>query len=527
MAETNVTIESPIEIDVTLPNEVKDSGSEKPLFPTHQAKKPFRRKKPKGGINFYDLGQIINNDGITEDLDFYKKPGYTYYPSTTVAEAPLPFTAAYYTQFREKLFEIPVEEWKNKYQILEYELAERYGLDLEINGNRYAVARNNSRLMIDTAAVITNTKWTQDGLKNIENFSNVEIISGAAFERFNTANTTLFKVTSLPTFASPAVVLPLMKNPIFYLVPRVFNITGSSTKNVGGNPPQLQFETLFSNYQLANRALFLANDPWLTVMPLAKYTPSPLGLNSHAIVVRAFNVSGKSALNSDLWFQYGYIVNPHPTPSPSTKPSVDNFGTGYSYQIKYDTIFRKLGTLVGVIENEGEFFYIWTKTDDTYSSIYTLTFNYAVTAPPPPPPPTGSGPAVTFFQWQIHTRYYGGTTPTEVNWYQGVYLKYTPRTVVAREVEISGYIVPQYGEPYTQTRYFEYNSSAYPGGFPSEVGYARINRKYPGYYAPAGEDEFNESGIDTLRVRDRLSNGTWTPWTTFDIVYPAYFVTYP
>ena len=124
-------------------------------------------------LNFYDLGQIRDGDAW-KDINF--EAAKTITVSSNQPQHTEDLDLSDWNNLKDKLFEIPIEEWSNQYRKFDYERAERYGVDvylgnqaLQFQPDKYLpVGRNGSRNKtkkeIETETV-SDSKWTDKGLK--------------------------------------------------------------------------------------------------------------------------------------------------------------------------------------------------------------------------------------------------------------------------------------------------------------------------------------------------------------------------
>lgn len=127
-------------------------------------------------INFYDLGQVKDEFGDWVDLPFSAAAhewGNTLGVNGAIQLGP---QVSDWTAMADMINSVDRSTWKTHYRKLEYETAEKYGIDIVADPGRmdsftrsYPVARNGSRLyptsFPSAAGPVSGTKWTNKGLK--------------------------------------------------------------------------------------------------------------------------------------------------------------------------------------------------------------------------------------------------------------------------------------------------------------------------------------------------------------------------
>ncbi|MGB4823333.1 MAG: hypothetical protein WBP82_00320 [Leuconostoc mesenteroides] len=177
------------------------------------------RRTTLGLVNFYDFGRIKNLDTQEfEDLDF----SYLI-PIIPEAIASISFfTIEICNLLKDKIFEIPINQWKSRYYKLDYEDAEKMYLDvylgdsaLEIDQEQYfPIARVGSRNKIIDDTPITETKWTDKGLDATGDF--LSVYTGGLFSSFTNQD---IKITSEPSPTAEAVPFSVTSTTDVFLVP--------------------------------------------------------------------------------------------------------------------------------------------------------------------------------------------------------------------------------------------------------------------------------------------------------------------
>jgi hypothetical protein len=223
------------DITITIKRREKDKkrnqnkDSKKSLLPTYHKGRGGRRrlKKQSGFIQFYDLGQI-KSGGNWIDLPFQFVPDDIAYDSGQANRMFLEnFDADNWADLFDKIFEVPIGEWKENYRKLDFDSAYSYGIDYFTKGDYAAVAKPNQRpRLIDILTVSeppnsANDNWTAEGFKVESAQTRVQILSFNAFYDFDTADTETFKITETNNFEADAATISLPENFDIFLVPKI------------------------------------------------------------------------------------------------------------------------------------------------------------------------------------------------------------------------------------------------------------------------------------------------------------------
>lgn len=317
--------------------------------------------KPKQlGINFYDLGQVWNatyEDWF--DINFSVAPVPHNSGSVLTFDE---FLEADWTALTDLIFTADPSTWKTYYRKLEYTAAERYGLDIRDRDTSalYPVARAGSRYNADGMTFGT-TKWQTKGLVFDTPPTNFKIEALGAFVRF-TNNTSDFKITNSPSYASPEVSFTLGKSADVFLVPQIQNLYV-----IGSDAGFVNYELMQGAWRPLSRGTFLDlyDSAWagytfglesILATP-ADSTPRSV-LNAYSLVdARQFHVDATTITE---------VTPSWPTYVPSqTNLTLDaaqsnavvggNIGTSAKQAHWYE------GSFVGAIKQNGQMYYFWAK----------------------------------------------------------------------------------------------------------------------------------------------------------------------
>ncbi len=324
---------------------------------------PRRLRQQDGLINFYDLGQKWNGSAWV-DIPFSVTPTINGIGSGFVDVEP--FTLANWDTLRTLIFLEDPSTWKTAYRKLEYEPAEKYGLDMVTSPDEpgeviYPVARDGSRL--DSALnLVAGTKWEAGGLnpgvpvvdaifKSIGAFSLLQEDEVASHE---------VKVTNGPTYASPSVSFNILSaESHVFLMPWIANSYGISFDGVNND------SYLFRAFKPLPRSIWLdalyeGPEPYpvfsLQIGPT--YTPA-----FTAQVLADAKVGGRALEFDGVTFTE---ISPTLFPlSPDATILIDqNVGLAPVVQ-------NQPGSLLGAIEQSGQMFYFWAES--TFSTSFENT----------------------------------------------------------------------------------------------------------------------------------------------------------
>jgi len=354
-----------IEIDtknkraVSRTNKQRVSASSGIIAPRRENDYSPRRLK-KSGIQFYDLGQILVGE-TWQDLDFRIVPPLTEDPTDYFGNFEIDMPEVF-VQLQEKLFEIPLSEWKTKYRKLDYESAERYGLDVVFDDDNsviYPIARVGTRhQMIDTNLEITETNWTNKGLEITTAPVNFGVWAAQAFWSFRHFNT---KVTTVLNPLASSVSFTPSKNCNIFMVPRLCFEIG-----LGGDITTVGFSFLnghiapFSREHFLNNSTFAAKFPYSLLCEFVIEDVATENIADYKADLTAFLESrtGARHFRGTLGFE-----------SPSSFPTEDVYKIQFSPSViesggaSGDTVKLTENALVAVVEQNGVFYYVWINNE--------------------------------------------------------------------------------------------------------------------------------------------------------------------
>jgi hypothetical protein len=141
-------------------------------------------------LNFYDLGQLADGS----DIPFILVPDLQQSTSSFDSVVQDLWGFSNWADLSAVVYAEDMEDWATAYKKLGYEEAETYGLDIYLGSNLsvetakyHPVARPGSRnWMRDQSTPVSNTNWTEDGLKVPKGANNLAIASGLAFVNTHT-----------------------------------------------------------------------------------------------------------------------------------------------------------------------------------------------------------------------------------------------------------------------------------------------------------------------------------------------------
>ncbi len=337
-----------------------------------------RRAPKKAGINFYDFGQIYDDASSSfKDLSFRVFRVTTNNPSPATDGG---FLAAQWNALRDLIFAVSPNDWKTKYRKLDYEAAEKYGVDLTVGATnalrvKYPIARNGSRLDIFDAA-ITDSHWTDKGLIPVEtDIPNFQVSSFSAFVDFTVGTLNgakYFKVTAAPSYAAPEVTgFKLAKSASVFLVPYIVATESIHQTDIGGG--SVIEKTLVNGYQPFSREFWL-NRTIDSAAALVKFHPTEFAL---------------TGANATDWTNYIKTLAGALGVQKNTSGSgnVGSFGAGgfpasgyksflvgnvtSSAIVPLATSQLSPGCFVAAIQQNGQTFYVWE------ALTYAMTFSLA------------------------------------------------------------------------------------------------------------------------------------------------------
>lgn len=312
------------------------------------------RRRPSGAfVNFYDMGQIRDGDDWI-DLPFSVPPDVNLAePNDTEL-----ITGANWDSLRDLLLTPAVADWATYYRKLEYEEAERYGLDVFDGSTSYPVARNDSRIDLGTFAPVAGTRWTSQGLNLPAPITALDIQSFGAFTRFT--DNSFCKITNSPTYASSAVSFELQNGDDVFLTPNMTRVTGNSEDGLG-----LQ-ENLIGSYTAMKRTVWLPLNYNGSGYPLMSYGDDPVPSD-----VTDLTTIAKNDPETELW----NLSPPSQEMDPTIFPRYAN-NRQYVLHVNDDTNYAvQPGIFLGAVKRGATVFYFWSSaTYENFVStrIYTI-----------------------------------------------------------------------------------------------------------------------------------------------------------
>lgn len=322
-----------------------------------------RRRLKKGGyLNFYDFGQILVT-GNWEDLD-YSEPLVFNTPGDWSSGVANPI--ADYSILRDKILEVPANQWKTRYRKLSFEAAERYGLDgvSASLSEYYPVARNGSRLVFadPTNPIVAGTKWEAGGLKLETIPEDLLFKSYRAFEDFAVGSGRAVKVTETPNYADPEVVgFELAQNADIFLVPK-------SVVHLGISQDGSNADNLLPPYKHFRRSIWLDSEYETSNYPGLSFDTNAIkSADALAILAAEKAEPGTLALNSnDGSVSFTFI---DPDLFPQYSPGFLLFYTGL-LGLSAPAAYTHEGDLIGAVQQGGNTYYVWA-TEDEVADPYT------------------------------------------------------------------------------------------------------------------------------------------------------------
>ena len=314
------------------------------------------KKKDKGFITFWDLGQVKVSDHY-EDIPFS-------YPQVdgdgSSSRVDMENTPAHFDDLRDLLLTPPIGTWDTYYKKLGFEDAERYAVDvIDLDTSIvYPVARNGSRYDIQ-GNLVAGTKWESGGLKLDNPIANFQIQSFGAFGQFSNV-TTDFRITNGPTYGSTEVAFTeLKKDAKIYLTPKLTSIYALSTGSGGSNQ-----DILFVDIKALQRSWWLDTVDATWGYPLLSYVPGVMDLDP----------TNKTGLTAHLaaMSQYYNFVDPadpalgdsddFPQYTSFAEITIENPTTDTGpFRTRQYAIYDE-GALAGVIKQNGQTYYFWAKS---------------------------------------------------------------------------------------------------------------------------------------------------------------------
>lgn len=349
-------------------NDVINIGNkdDKGLLPDRRHRHNLYPKK-KQGVNFWDLGQIkIGEDWV--DIP------YEFDPICSITGGGNTLTTAPYTDYgtlRDMIFAVPSADWKTHFRKLNYEQAERYGLDmyrdaLGTSGVEYAVAREGSRKTYAGNDIVA-SDWTPQGLQIGEIAPVMTLWSAGAFlPLFLGADPGFSKVTASQMYSADAVgITGLKPNADVFLMPKVSEFFGRSIN------PSIATQYFVGPFQTLRRQTFLGMNWTDSGYPILSnnaggdqnaYTPA----DRAAIIALAklappqsygvmFDAPGSMVNDPMAYSTYPTFYSV----SGSTNELMTNSSTPGTIYPFAERVHIYEGDFLGAIRQDGQMYYIW------------------------------------------------------------------------------------------------------------------------------------------------------------------------
>ncbi len=306
-----------------------------------------KKKKVTGTINFWDLGQIL------DDTDYIDIP-WQIVPTPDGAGHYFEFGPSDWDDFWAYIFTIDIADWEDNYKKLSYEEAERYGLDVydNINGIPYEVSRNGPNLGNDPPNPVTDTKWTEQGLKIPNTFpTNISIECGALGAFFLWALDPDFtKITNTYDYSASAVPFSFVgKNTKMFLVPRITTTYLFSDSGTGDS------DSVTYPFKVLPRSFFLNKD--YDVDPYPLYSAGG-GLDLSAADKIDFQALIETDPDSQYWDSTaGYGGSPSTYPAYALNRAIEVNQIG---GLSFAPVSLYPGTLMAVFKQGTSVYYLWS-----------------------------------------------------------------------------------------------------------------------------------------------------------------------
>jgi hypothetical protein len=367
-----------------------------PIIPRDEPEYLPRRRTGFTTFNFIDRGLL--NDG--SDIDFY------YQPSISLSKTRNPgglnfneivratigrFRSTQWTDWFGYLFSEPVANWKSLYHTLPYASYGLYSEFVSINSRGYVETTPPS---IDTSA--DKLVWTTSGLQAKERVTRLSLRSDQkAYHYFDTGDTTKYKITPDHNYSSAAVTINFGKTCNVYLIPRLSMMIGTSLSK-SGYPPADTWKTAFLNgvfipypraifpqYRDHTLSNFPSSDPtgyfadyldWLKSRPYSRITEY-VRTTDYSGLHSTTDVSNGSGSVFPYADQYQLVFMNEIYDGSTTTFDLGADGLAYKSIVDDDLfVTADIGffeipsdpMVVGVIETNGQFYYVWT-TDAFYN----------------------------------------------------------------------------------------------------------------------------------------------------------------
>jgi hypothetical protein len=361
--------DKPINVEVTVPQgqgiEVTKAGVK------FRERRPdiLSRKKKGGLINFWDLGQISDGSSGWLDIDFESVPvpvpGYVQYE---------PIPSVDVLALNDTWLDVPIDNWETTFRKLEFEPAERYGLDLYVSPDEiYPVGRNNSRYITTVRELIHDTTWTDKGLEVPASFTTMFFLSYCSFNNWfmgMSNSTTRFKWTSINDFSGPDVgEQTIEKSAKIFLTPRIMDV------HIDATGAMSKFHYMICNYRAYQRGFWLDKN----------YQDTQIGLLTDPLAevsLMSLTDVDKVAMVEDYRPHAVSVDDTGFLPDASTWPEVNSSITAYLGQnnamLPSPSAAYVPGQLIAVVKQKNSVFYIWCRNADGFvqERVFGLTGLY-------------------------------------------------------------------------------------------------------------------------------------------------------
>jgi hypothetical protein len=325
-------------------------------------------------LNFWDLGQFTEDDGETWSEFDWTVTKSLILDGSNYAQDLEALNLTDWTLMTDQMLSLGIENWKDIFRKLDYETAERYGVDIylgKITGfggtqgldisKYFPVGRDGSRNNVAhlfEGDTISDSKWEEKGLKVEDKQTTQEFnlfTSNGFVNLMQSTSTNYYKVTEEPSFSSDGVEFLIDSSVDFYLVP-MFVIEEATATRSGNN--------LILNYIYAplSRNFFITGNGWNPVewdySPFTKINISYVGTSSSRSDELLNFMKGRSEARA--------YQEPTGTVSPSTFPlggeeiqidlsgivAFDAFTSSYADVVE--------GSLVAVAKKKNKWYYFWS-----------------------------------------------------------------------------------------------------------------------------------------------------------------------
>lgn len=325
----------------------QQSVANKPLFPSHDAKKVFRRKKAGSGfLNFYDLGLVKSGDTFV-DWDYYFLVDM---PSNTSAN-PGGASVENVLGYSQSIFSVPFDQWTEKFYRITKDDAVNYDLQLRIS---------DTNLTEETKLDNTNDKWTDEGLK-VDEVKRIAFYNYGAFYPFDTkliypnSAQVGFKITASNNYNAPEVELKIVKGADVFLIPMLAQYVGTAIE-----PVVVYYQT--NQYVLDNlgtsikRSKYKGGELFKHNYIAPEFYQPIRNINQvNTFIDYLRNLPGARSIF--LAYQGGSTLVYGP---PSGFPSAGQTNVSMNVSMRMFTAINK--QLIAVIQSDDKVYYIWSKS---------------------------------------------------------------------------------------------------------------------------------------------------------------------